>query len=366
MQRLSLGGALLPAVALTMLAACQGDAPPSSDTTAPTAEADAVADLALAPFNLGRASSIAPGQACRASGYRRFDFWLGQWEIEDFAAGEPVDGGDDVITSELGGCVVFENYAGGGFVGRSMNTFDPSTGQWYQHWSDNSSLVLDLAGRPTTAGMLLEGDRPSGTGGTVHDRIEWTATSPGEVRQFWQFSTDGGEYAVQFDGHYHRRTAVTLDAEVPTTLCHSSAFPAPRQFDFTLGEWKVDVEGPLGGGNDDLRSTITTDLSGCLVEERLTGRHGYEARVFSNARRRTGQWFRTFADNRGLRVFLTGHEEGGNMVLEGTIPTGGAFATDVRVTWQRLAGGRFRQRWEVTGDGGVTWQRLLDATYRPR
>jgi hypothetical protein len=364
MQRLSLAAALLPAVALTMLAGCQGDAPQSSDTTAPSAEA--VGDLALAPFNLGRGSSITAGRACRAAGYRRFDFWLGTWEIEDFATGESADGGDDRITSELGGCAVFEDYAGGGFVGRSMNTFDPFTGRWYQHWVDNSSVVLDLAGSPTAAGMLLEGDRPTPAGGTVHDRIEWTATAPGEVHQLWQFSTDGGPYAVQFDGRYHQRDQVTFDAEVPTTACSNPAFPAPRQFDFTLGEWRVDVDGPLGDGTGGLRSTITTDLSACLVEERLTGAQGYEARVFSSARRRTGQWFRTFADNRGLRVFLTGHQENGKMVLTGTIPAGGQLASDVRVTWEQLAGGRFRQRWEVTRDGGTTWHQLLDATYRPR
>ena len=277
-----------------------------------------------------------------------------------------MDGGDDRITSELGGCAVFEDYAGGGFVGRSMNTFDPSTGKWYQHWTDNSSVVLDLAGGPIPAGMLLEGDRPSRTGGTIHDRIEWTALSPGEVRQFWQFSTDGGPNAVQFDGRYHKRAQVTFDPEIPTTVCQDPAFPAPRQFDFTLGDWSVDLDGPLGGGSGGLRSSITTDLSGCLVEERLTGGHGYEARVFSSARRRSGQWFHTFVDNRGLRVFLTGQEQGGTLVLDGKLPAGGALAADVRVTWQPLARGRFRQRWELSRDGGTTWRRLLDATYRPR
>ena len=284
----------------------------------------------------------------------------------DFASGQAADGGDDIITSELGGCAVFENYAGGGFVGRSMNTFDQSTGKWYQHWSDHTSLVLDLAGKPTVTGMLLEGDRPSATGGTVHDRIEWTPTSSGGVHQFWQFSTDGAPYAVQFDGRYHKRAQVTFDPEIPTTLCQDPAFPAPRQFDFTLGKWKVDLDGPLAGGSDDLRSSIATDLSGCLVEEKITGAHGYEARVFSNARRRSGQWYRTFVDNRGVRVFLTGLQENGQMVLKGKIPAGSAAAKDVRVTWQQLSGGRFRQRWEVTRDGGTTWHKLLDATYRPR
>lgn len=365
MQRLSRPGALLPAIALTLFAACQSDTPQSPEAASP-AEADAASGPTLAPFNLGRQAYNGPGHACHAAAYRQFDFWLGKWEIEDFATGEAADGGDDIITSELGGCAVFENYAGGGFRGRSMNTFDPSTRKWNQHWSDNSSLVLDLVGGFAGGRMLLEGDRPTITGGQIHDRIEWTPLAPREVHQFWKFSTDGGPYSVQFDGFYHRRASATLDPEIPTVVCQDPAFPAPRQFDFTLGQWKVELGGRLGRGSDDLRSTITTDLSGCLVEERLTGEHGYEARVFSNVRRRTGQWFHTFVDNRGLRVFLTGQEEGGKLILKGKVPAGGPDATDVRVTWDRLGGGRFRQRWETTRDGGVTWHGLLNATYRPR
>ncbi|HET9727215.1 MAG TPA: hypothetical protein VFP28_09900, partial [Gemmatimonadales bacterium] len=349
---------------------CGGEPPQAPRAGIPSVETDAVADVTLAPFDLRSRHAAAPafGSACGAAPYRRFDFWLGQWEIEDFAGGEPpVDGGDDIITSELGGCAVFENYAGGGFVGRSMNTIDPVTGQWHQHWSDNTGLVLDLAGAPTAAGMLLEGDRPTPSG-TIHDRIEWTARSSTEVRQLWQFSNNGGPLAVQFDGLYHKRASVTLDPEVPTTACQDPAFPAPRQFDFTLGRWKVDLDGPLAEDDqgNGLRSTIATDLSGCLLEEKITGDDGYEARVFSSGRRRTGQWFRTFVDNRGLRVFLTGRQENGAMVLSGQLPTGGTSAADVRVTWQQLPGGRFRQDWQVTRDGGATWRRLLTATYKPR
>ena len=118
-----------------------------------------------------------------------------------------------------------------------------------------------------------------------------------------------------------------------------SGVPGATAVHFTLGDWSVDLDGPLGGGSGGLRSSITTDLSGCLVDERLTGGHGYEARVFSSARRRSGQWFHTFVDNRGLRVFLTGQEQGGTLVLDGKLPAGGALAADVRVTWSRSPAG---------------------------
>jgi hypothetical protein len=366
MQRLFRPGTCLPAIALTVLAACQGDTAQSPEGAVPLPQADG-AELALAPFHLGRLRDQGTGQACRGPRYRQFDFWVGSWTIEDFSTGEGTDGGDDIITSELGGCAVFENYGADGFRGRSMNTFDPSTGRWYQHWSDNASLVLDLVGGFAGGHMVLEGDRPTITGGQIHDRIDWTTVAPGTVRQFWQFSVDGGPQQVQFDGFYHRRASVTLDAEIPTTVCHDPAFPAPRQFDFTLGRWQVALDGPLArDGDDDLRSTITTDLSGCLVEERLTGAHGYEARVFSTARRRTGLWYRTFVDNRGLRVFLTGKEDAGRLVLTGSLPAGGAATVAVRAAWEQLSGGRFRERWEISRDGGTSWRRLLVATYRPR
>jgi hypothetical protein len=368
MQCLSRAGALLPGIVLTLLAACEGDPPQSPDaSTAPPATAAAV-DFDMAPFGLGRRAFAGPGRACRDPSYRQFDFWAGQWEIVDFSSGAAADGGDDVITSELGGCAVFENYAAAGFRGRSVNTFDPSTGKWYQHWVDNSGLTLDLLGGFGVGHMVLEGDRPAGGGATSHDRIDWTALAPDQVRQFWQVSNDGGATypTVQFDGLYQRRPSVVFDAEIPTTVCQDPAFPAPRQLDFSLGRWSVQLSGPLGRGHDDLRSTIATDLSGCLLEERVTGDDGYEARIFSSARRRTGQWFRTFIDNRGLRVFLTGQQEAGKVVLRGKIPAGGPASNDVRVTWDQLSGGKFRQRWEITRDGGASWQGVLDATYRRR
>lgn len=368
MQHLFRAGALLSGFVLTLLAACDGDSPQSPDAAAAPATSAAAVDLDMAPFGVGRRAFAGPGRACREASYRQFDFWAGKWEIVDFSSGEAADGGDDIITSELGGCAVFENYFAAGFRGRSVNTFDPSTGKWYQHWVDNSSLTLDLAGAFSAGHMVLQGDRPTVGGGSAHDRIDWTALAPDQVRQFWQVSDDGGAtYSmVQFDGLYQRRTSVMLDAEIPTTVCQDPAFPAPRQLDFTLGRWSVQLTGPLGRGHEDLRSTIATDLSACLLEERVTGSDGYEARIFSSARRRTGQWYRTFVDNRGLRVFLTGQQEAGKLVLRGKIPAGGPAAADVRVTWEQLSGGKFRQRWELTRDGGTSWQGILDATYRPR
>jgi len=50
--------------------------------------------------------------------YHHFDFWLGEWDV----------------------------YANGteNLLGKSLNTYNKSTGKWEQYWIDNGGLVLKL------------------------------------------------------------------------------------------------------------------------------------------------------------------------------------------------------------------------------
>ncbi len=214
--------------------------------------------------------------------------------------------------------------------------------------------------------MILQGVRPLPTGNHTVDRVTWTEFPSGQLRQFWQVSTDGGETfpGVQFDGIYDRRPSVTQDPEVPAPSCSDPTAPALTQFDFTLGSWDVKL-----ADRDDsyrLRSTVTKDLSQCLIEERLEGRGGYEAIVFTSVRRRLGEWVKTLVDNRGNNVFLKGQLTGGRLVLSGTAPSGRGNARDVRVIWIERGPDGFEQRWETSRDGGSTWRKLLVAKYRRR
>ena len=54
--------------------------------------------------------------------------------------------------------------------------------------------------------MVLE-TPPNADGSPLHrhDRITWSADAQGRVRQLWETSIDGGEWAVQFDGLYSRK-----------------------------------------------------------------------------------------------------------------------------------------------------------------
>jgi hypothetical protein len=56
--------------------------------------------------------------------------------------------------------------------------------------------------------MVLRSDEVPGPNGTkVINRITWRETAPGEVRQLWEQTTDGGKtWTVSFDGRYRKRS----------------------------------------------------------------------------------------------------------------------------------------------------------------
>jgi hypothetical protein len=365
MQLLLPGRVLRCGTVLALLSGCAEDIPQAPTTSATPAQGSP--SFAIGLYGVAGAPITANGRPCTRSEYRQFDFWLGSWEVQ-LPDGTPA--GTNIISSALDGCAVLESYADQGYIGRSLNSYDAATNQWHQHWSDNQTTVLSLFGSsPQSGTMILAGVRPLPSGASLLDRITWTEESPDLVRQLWEVSSDGGQTfpQVQFDGRYHRRSSVTPDPEIPTSFCSDAAFPALFQFDFTLGLWKVDVGGQSGGaGQPELRSTIAKDIDDCLIEERLKGRAGYEAIIFTAVRRRLGEWVKTLVDNRGTNVFLKGRLTGGQMVLTGTVPSIDGVSKDVRVTWVEGGPDNFQQRWETTSDGGATWQQLLVAEYSRR
>jgi glyoxylase-like metal-dependent hydrolase (beta-lactamase superfamily II) len=143
--------------------------------------------------------------ACGAPEHRRFDFWIGTWEVTG-PQGAVV--GHSRVESTHGGCVLLENWTGAtGSVGQSFNSYDRGRGVWHQSWVDNSGTVLLLDGQATDSGMQLSGETTAGDGSVTQQRITWTieADDGSRVRQRWEASTDGGEsWSVAFDGLYQR------------------------------------------------------------------------------------------------------------------------------------------------------------------
>lgn len=164
------------------------------------------AAVLLTSFSLLVTADTAAAQQapCRADAYRAFDFWIGTWDV--IGANGNV-AGRNVITAGNNGCTIHESYSTPrGYTGQSINAFDASRNRWHQTWSDNSGLLLLLDGESPRPGvMVLQGARRDGQGREILDRITWTASADGSVRQHWENSSDGGTtWTTSFDGRYVR------------------------------------------------------------------------------------------------------------------------------------------------------------------
>lgn len=144
---------------------------------------------------------------CSAPEHRQFDFWVGDWDV---AAGpKPEDGGRNTIDVIQGGCVLREQWrGGGGGNGTSLNAYDAARGVWHQTWVDDRGGLLVLEGGMKEGKMVLTGTHRSRRDPkvTVTERIAWTPVDADHVRQVWDSSTDGGvTWKNSFDGLYKRR-----------------------------------------------------------------------------------------------------------------------------------------------------------------
>ena len=138
-----------------------------------------------------------------------------------------------------------------------------------------------------------------------------------------------------------------LLASLPSmAACDDAAF---RQFDFWIGEWRVQKpDGTFAGTNK-----IDKEYGGCVIHEHyLTGRgySGESLNIYDASRK---VWHQSWVDNTGTLLLLEGGLKGKNMVLEDHAN---------RITWTPNADGSVRQLWE-TSDGKGSWQTVFDGHY---
>ncbi|HKG91155.1 MAG TPA: hypothetical protein VKA84_04665 [Gemmatimonadaceae bacterium] len=350
--------ALWAALAVTVVACTDVPAPQP-------VESPAASVLPRRAFDLAGADQARP---CRAAPYRLFDFWLGNLMVVDAATGADL-GHTNVVTRDLGGCAIQEHWTTAeGFRGRSLNAYDAADGRWHQHWVDDGFNDFTLEGdSPAPGTMVLSGGEMRTPAGVVTQRVTWTRMSSQRTRQLGEGSVDGGTtWTTQFDVLYDRRPQVTPAPAVENPFGCAN-FPRPHQFDFLLGTWEVRLTSAAGAGEPLAVTSVTTDLTHCLLEEQLTGAGGYEGRSFAAVNRLPLRWERTYVDNEGHRVFLAGgRQPDGSMVLAGTKRLAGGATVDLRVTWQPVTPDEVLQRWEISMDGGGTWAPELELTMRRR
>ena len=345
-------------------------------TNTPTLAAPAVSRATrTVPFDaFGIASQFPPGGSpCSAPEYRQFDFWLGKWDAR--RTDTNALSGTDVITSELGGCVVEENW-NDGFRGRSMSVYDASIRQWTQFWvytGGGAFSPLLLQGgftdgemamrydRTSTAGVFIPFPPPGGLRFQISDAYEWIPDpQTGSVFQRDRRSFDGAAPFVAFVLRYDRVADVT---PIPTSTAGSCVSRAQNhQFDFMIGDWNIYAGRGTPNGAPQGRATFSSDLGACLIEEHNSETPDYRGWSFNSWSIVTQQWHRTYVDNDGHRIALTGGLAGKAMVMTGTQSSPSGPVT-VRVTWDPRSSAQVLQTWEVSRDGGATWPMRREFTY---
>lgn len=137
------------------------------------------------------------------------DFWLGTWDLRwDASPGQPAGSGVNVITRDVGDCVIHEHFVGdastGNLIGESWSLYHAPAQRWRQTWVDNQGGYFALVGG-------VEGDRLVLVSRSIADnkprqRMVYEDITANSLTWRWQRTTDEGATWVDvWVIHYTRR-----------------------------------------------------------------------------------------------------------------------------------------------------------------
>ncbi|HET7435808.1 MAG TPA: hypothetical protein VFN10_13950 [Thermoanaerobaculia bacterium] len=134
---------------------------------------------------------------------RQFDFWLGEWDVENAQKQKIARSSIQLILDE---CVIFENFeASGGYSGKSLSAWDAGEHEWEQHYTDTTGASRYWTGALIDGRMVMTTSFARG-GAKVTQRMTYSKEGADRVRQFIETSTDDGKtWTPGFDGMYIRR-----------------------------------------------------------------------------------------------------------------------------------------------------------------
>ena len=144
-----------------------------------------------------------PAPCVADSAARRFDFWIGDWDVSP--AGHPeVIVGHSVVEKISGGCALLENWtATNGSNGKSLNAFNRPLGHWQQYWVGSGGGVTEYRDSEWRGDTLVYLARSSSPKGAFLQRLSFSSQADGSVRQFAELSTDDGKtWSVGYDFYY--------------------------------------------------------------------------------------------------------------------------------------------------------------------
>lgn len=142
---------------------------------------------------------------CQAPEYRKFDFWVGDWDVHAPNGGPTV--GRNLVTIEQQGCLLVEHWTSStaGQTGTSFNYYDVRDKKWHQLYLDNSG---NAGAFPAMAGDLVDGKMVLITDETKSPVSRWTwyVLESGKVRQMAEQSTDAGKtWNIVWDSVYVKK-----------------------------------------------------------------------------------------------------------------------------------------------------------------
>lgn len=152
---------------------------------------------------------------CGSAEARRFDFWLGEWNLTwpaEQAGGEPgaTMSGINRIAKLFGPCAIEENFStdDGSFQGHSVSVYDESSGLWRQTWVDSAGAYLSFTGGMEGADMVLSTEPVHAKDGRiVVNRMVFSDITTDSLFWRWQGSPDGGSaWEDRWTITYRRRT----------------------------------------------------------------------------------------------------------------------------------------------------------------
>lgn len=150
-------------------------------------------------------------------------------------------------------------------------------------------------------------------------------------------------------------------AAAPAKKCASKAH---RQFDFWVGEWTVKTpDGDVVGEN-----VIEKINDGCVLRERWRSSNGKSVgSSFNLYATKDGRWHQTWTDNDGLLLELVGGlDDEGRMVMRESSVGPAKEQVVQEISWTKLDGGKVRQHWRVSKDGGESWKDAFVGIYEKK
>lgn len=138
--------------------------------------------------------------SCSSDDFRQLDFWVGEWDLTwPGGQGGTPEGetgeGVNVITKELGDCVIHESFSGQGFNGQSLSIYDVRANVWKQTWVDDQGGHIAFTGGMTPDGTMYfqTASFEDAQGNDRINRMIWENIARARLTWRWQTSTDEGD-----------------------------------------------------------------------------------------------------------------------------------------------------------------------------